>query len=188
MTSHERYGISNRWRLDCLFIAYTGQHLRKIALCGGNLPATDRFPSQRAANVEKVSMSWHSHDRLTDERMIMALATYTPFRMKRGEGEIDNFSQQLNGFTKPHTRKTYQFHCQFLGCYSILPTSNRYPNSQKKILKPKHSFQSVNFVPRYGEFFIKFALVCGSYTQPMMYVNQTKIWKFVTNITTFQCP
>ena len=38
--------------------------LRLTGLCAGIPPATDRFPTQRAGNIESVFMSWRLHDYL----------------------------------------------------------------------------------------------------------------------------
>ena len=67
--SHEHHGVSNHWPLDCFFnslFRVTSKKTSKpllLVLCEGNPPVTGGFPSQRASNMESVSMLWHHHDK-----------------------------------------------------------------------------------------------------------------------------
>ena len=60
-------GISNHWRLDCLFnclfrcTSKKASKLCVIGLCEGNSPVTSEFPTQKASNVENVSIWLHHH-------------------------------------------------------------------------------------------------------------------------------
>ena len=59
-------GVSNHQRLDCLLNCLFRRRskkkskLRITGLCEGNSPVTSEFPSQRASNVENVSI-WRRH-------------------------------------------------------------------------------------------------------------------------------
>ena len=60
-------GISNHQPHNCLLNRLfkhrskkTSKH-RITGLCEGNSPATDEFPTQRASNMENVSIWWHHH-------------------------------------------------------------------------------------------------------------------------------
>ena len=63
-------GISNHRHLDCLFIlnclfrcrSKKTSKLQVTGLSEGNPLMTDGFPSQRACNVEKVSIRWFYHE------------------------------------------------------------------------------------------------------------------------------
>ena len=61
-------GVSNHRRPNCLFNRLFKRRskktskLRVTGLCEGNPPVTGGFPSQRASNVENVSIWWHHHD------------------------------------------------------------------------------------------------------------------------------
>ena len=64
---NKRDGASNHRRLDCLLNRLFRPRSNKIpklcvtALCEGNPPVTDEFPSQRTSNAENVSIWWR-HD------------------------------------------------------------------------------------------------------------------------------
>ena len=64
---NERNGISNHQHPDCLLNRLFWRRLKKTlklrvtGLCEGNSPVTGEFPTQRASNVENVSMWWHHH-------------------------------------------------------------------------------------------------------------------------------
>ena len=67
------HGISNHWQHDCwfssLFRLSTNKSL-KLCIAGslwGKPPVTGGFPSQRASDVERVSMSWCHHAFQTGE-------------------------------------------------------------------------------------------------------------------------
>ena len=61
------YGVSNYRRLDCLLkrlfrcTETKTSKLHVTGLCEGNPPVTSGLPSQRARNVENVSISWRHH-------------------------------------------------------------------------------------------------------------------------------
>ena len=48
-----------------LFVLTSNRHQRSalLALCDWNPPVTGGFPSQRASNVESMSMLWHHHEK-----------------------------------------------------------------------------------------------------------------------------
>ena len=60
-------GVSNHQHLDCLFSLLSRHTSKKISnlrvtgLCEGDPPVTGRFPSQRAANAENISIWWRHH-------------------------------------------------------------------------------------------------------------------------------
>ena len=60
-------GVSNHWRLDCLFILLvrrTSQKTLKLCvtgLCEGNPQLIGWFPIQRASSTENVSIWWRHH-------------------------------------------------------------------------------------------------------------------------------
>ena len=60
-------GVSNHQRLDCLLTPLLRRRSKKTSkprvtcLCEGNPLVTGVFPSQRASNVEKVSIWWCHH-------------------------------------------------------------------------------------------------------------------------------
>ena len=64
---HEREGVSNHGRLDCLLNRLSGadernhQSSASLAFVGGNSPVTGEFPAQRASDAEKVSIWWRYH-------------------------------------------------------------------------------------------------------------------------------
>ena len=64
---NERNGVSNHRRYDCLLNRLFRRRskktskLRVTGLCEGNPPVTRGFPSQRASNVENVSIWWRQH-------------------------------------------------------------------------------------------------------------------------------
>ena len=62
---NERDCVSNQWRLDCfLNRLFRGRSkLRVTGVCEGNSPVTGEFPTQRARNVENISISWRHHVR-----------------------------------------------------------------------------------------------------------------------------
>ena len=61
-------GVSNYQRLDCLLNRLFGFRSKKTSkicvtgFCEGNSPVTSEFLSQRASNVENVSIWWRHHD------------------------------------------------------------------------------------------------------------------------------
>ena len=63
----ERHGVSNRWRLDCLFNrlfrcgSKKTSKLHVTGLCDGNPTVTARFSSQRAHNAENAFFWWRHH-------------------------------------------------------------------------------------------------------------------------------
>ena len=68
--SHEHHGITDHHQpLECLFMSLfvltsnRHQRLALLALCEGNPLLTSGFPSQRASNVESMSMLWHHHEK-----------------------------------------------------------------------------------------------------------------------------
>ena len=59
----ERDGISNHRRIDSLLNRSKKiSKLRVTGLCEGNPPVTGGFPSQRASNVENISIWWRHHE------------------------------------------------------------------------------------------------------------------------------
>ena len=62
---NECNGLLNHRHLDgllkCLFRSKKTSKLHVTGLFGGNPPVTGGFPSQRASNVENVSISWRHH-------------------------------------------------------------------------------------------------------------------------------
>ena len=64
---NERDAVSNHQRHHCLLNHICGHRSKKTSklritgLCAGNSPATSEFPTQRASNVEKVSIWWCHH-------------------------------------------------------------------------------------------------------------------------------
>ena len=82
-TSHECHDILNHWQLQCLFnslLMQTSKETSKVVLlvlCEGNPQVTGGFPSQRAGNVESVSMSFLSscgQDYLMGHMALLAIA------------------------------------------------------------------------------------------------------------------
>ena len=68
---NEHDGFSNHRHLDCLLNCLFRLRSKKTStwsklcvtdLSEGNSPVTDEFPSQRASNMENVSIWWHQHD------------------------------------------------------------------------------------------------------------------------------
>ena len=65
---NECNGVSNHWHLDCVLNHLFRRRSKKTSklwvngLCEGNPPVTGGFPSQRATNMEKVSIWWHHHE------------------------------------------------------------------------------------------------------------------------------
>ena len=66
--NHNEYdGISNHQRLDYLLNrlfrcrSKKTSKLRVTGICEGNSPVTGEFPTQRASNVENISIWWHHH-------------------------------------------------------------------------------------------------------------------------------
>ena len=66
---NERDDVSNHQPHDCwpnrLFRRRSNKtsKLRVTGLCAGNSPVTGEFPTQRASNVENVSIWWRHHER-----------------------------------------------------------------------------------------------------------------------------
>ena len=66
---NELDGVSNHLRLDCLLNCLfrcrskKTSKLRVTGLCEGNPPVTGGFPSQKASNMENVSIWWCHHER-----------------------------------------------------------------------------------------------------------------------------
>ena len=64
---NKRDGVSNHRRIHCLLNCWfrrrskKARKLRVTGLCAGNSPVTGEFPTQRASNVEKVSIWWRHH-------------------------------------------------------------------------------------------------------------------------------
>ena len=64
---NEHNGISNHWRLDCLLNRLFGHRSKKTSklhptgLREGHPPVTRGFPTQRASNVESISIWRHHH-------------------------------------------------------------------------------------------------------------------------------
>ena len=64
---NEHPSVSNYRRLSCLFnrvLRLTSKEISKptlLALCGGNTPLTDGFPSQSSRNAETVSIWWRHY-------------------------------------------------------------------------------------------------------------------------------
>ena len=64
---NEHDGISNHWCIDYLLNhlfrrrSKKTSKLRVTGLCEGNSPVTGEFPTQRASNVENVSIWWYHH-------------------------------------------------------------------------------------------------------------------------------
>ena len=63
---NEHYGISNHQPHNCLLKCRSQKpsKLHVIGLCEGNSPVTSEFPTQRASNVENVSIRWRHHEQL----------------------------------------------------------------------------------------------------------------------------
>ena len=67
VNSHELYVISNDQQFGCLFnslFRVTTKETSKLGItgpCQRNPPVTGGFPSQRASNAERFSMSWCNH-------------------------------------------------------------------------------------------------------------------------------
>ena len=68
--NNERDGVSNYWRLDCLFNrlfrprSKKTSKLRVTGLCEGNSPVTGEFPAQMASNAEIIPIWWRHHVKL----------------------------------------------------------------------------------------------------------------------------
>ena len=64
----EHPDISNQWQIFYLLNSFFQTNNREhqmstlLALCEGYPPVTVGFPSQRASNVERFSMSWRHHE------------------------------------------------------------------------------------------------------------------------------
>ena len=62
-----RDGVSNHWRLECLFKRLFRRRSKKTSKlciagpCAGNSPVTGEFPAQRASNAENVFIWWCHH-------------------------------------------------------------------------------------------------------------------------------
>ena len=65
---NEQDGVLNHQRLDNLLNrlfrsrSKKTSKLRVTGLCGGNSPVTGEFPTQRASNVENISIWWRHHE------------------------------------------------------------------------------------------------------------------------------
>ena len=89
---NECNGVSNHQHLSCslnhLFRRRSKKtsKLRVTCLCGGNSLVTDEFPTQRASNVENVSMWWchhvvHGQDSLTKNLTCSSMASLSRHRL-----------------------------------------------------------------------------------------------------------
>ena len=64
---NKRHGVSNHRRLHCLLNCWYKPSSEKTSkfcvtgLCAGNSPVTSEFPTQKASNVENVSIWWCHH-------------------------------------------------------------------------------------------------------------------------------
>ena len=64
---NEHDGVSNHQHHDCLLNPLFRHRSKKTSklcitgLCKGNPPVTNEFPTQRASNVENISVGWHHH-------------------------------------------------------------------------------------------------------------------------------
>ena len=61
---HEHHGVWNHQQLEYIILfrqRITYQSFALLSLCEGSLPETGGFPSQRASNVDSVSMLWGHH-------------------------------------------------------------------------------------------------------------------------------
>ena len=64
--SHERHGVPDHWSFECLLnnsfgLTSENNQLTLLTLCWRKPPVTGGFPSQRASDVEKVSIWWSLH-------------------------------------------------------------------------------------------------------------------------------
>ena len=87
---YERDDVSNHRRLDGflnrLFKRWSMKisKLRVTGLCGGNSPVTDECLSQRASNMENVSIWWRHHaKRITTRPSLQWWKTQVSFRLLR---------------------------------------------------------------------------------------------------------
>ena len=84
---NDRDGVSNHQRLDCLLNrlcrrrSKKASKLRVTGLCAGNSPVTGEFPSQRASNVENVSIWWLHHATVPckPKWILLAVSVVFPF-------------------------------------------------------------------------------------------------------------
>ena len=90
--SYRRLKTTLQWRHnhqphDCLLNRLFGRRLQETSklrvtgLCEGNSPVTGEFPTQRASNVENVSIWWRHHEYvrpwLTDPAQLMVVCNTT---------------------------------------------------------------------------------------------------------------
>ena len=73
---NEHDGVSNHQPHDCLFNRLFRRRSKKISklrvtgLCEGNPQVTGEFPSQRASNVENVSIWWRHHVAVISSKLV----------------------------------------------------------------------------------------------------------------------
>ena len=98
LTSLKWCYISSHQQLYCLFHSLfkpTTKKTSKLYITDplwGNPPVTGRFPSQRATNVERISMSWHHHMKIYQ----LSTISYNPVTIL--QKKITKFSYLLFTF------------------------------------------------------------------------------------------
>ena len=102
LTSQERHRLLNHRQFDYLFYSLLRPTTKKtsdsalLALCEGNSPFSDRFPSEKASDTESLSVSWRYHVR-SDFGPLLAC-----FMMTSSNGNIFRVTGPLCGeFTGP---------------------------------------------------------------------------------------
>ena len=87
----EYYGNSSNWKVDCLFnslFRLTTKKISKLCMAGpfkGKQLMISGFPSQRASNVESVSISWHHLVTIFNADLVLCLRSMPSRSMTHGE-------------------------------------------------------------------------------------------------------
>ena len=125
---NERDGVSKHQAHDCLLNrlfrcrSKETSKLRVTVLCEGNSPVTGEFPTQRAVNVEKVSIWWRHH---VKRYLICSYAHFSVHRMyirkpgmnqNHAIGFIYEITSQL---WKPEVANLYILHAWMTQCHKF---------------------------------------------------------------------
>ena len=95
---NDRDGVSNHWRLDCLFIRLARRTSQKTSkprvteLCERNPQLIGWFPTQRASSIENVSIWWRHHGIMKHILRLMNAIKRHVFSKSDGKNHIINFS------------------------------------------------------------------------------------------------
>ena len=98
VSHNDRDGVSNLRHLDCLFkrlFRHRSKKTTKLCVTGlweGNPPVTGGFPSQRASNVENVSIWWRHHAlNLLPHGLIVPWEMWLWFQMCKFQTQLEDW-------------------------------------------------------------------------------------------------